>query len=120
MFTIGDRFLIVLFFLLNLITLPLIVSHYTKGETLLIEVDNKELYRVPLSTERTLHIKGEIGITEIEIKDGRARITKSPCPNKVCIRRGWTNSLNGIRACLPNKVVIRIIGNNRSGYDAIL
>ncbi len=120
MFTKGDKFLIALLLLLNLISFPLIVSFHTKGKTLLIEIDNKELYRLPLSTERIIHVKGRLGITEIEISDGRARITKSPCPNKICIRMGWINFSNGTSVCVPNRVVIRIIGNNGSEYDAVV
>ncbi|MFV1950739.1 MAG: NusG domain II-containing protein [Nitrospinota bacterium] len=120
MFTKGDKFLIALFLLLNLISIPLIVSFHTKGETLLIEIDNKELYRIPLSIERVIHVKGSLGITEIKIRDGRARITRSPCRNKICVRMGWISYRNGISVCVPNRVVARIQGDNRSGYDAIV
>ena len=37
----------------------------------------------------------------IEIKDGRARIVSSPCPNGTCMKAGWSSTL----CCLPNKII---------------
>lgn len=54
----------------------------------------------------TYTVPGELGDTTFEIKDGRVRITDSPCPNKTCISQGWHNPL----VCLPNKVMITVEG----------
>ena len=54
----------------------------------------------------TYTVPGELGDTTFEIKDGRVRITDSPCPNKTCINQGWHNPL----VCLPNKVMISVEG----------
>lgn len=57
----------------------------------------------------TYMVPGELGLTTFEIKDGRVRITDSPCPNKTCISQGWHNPL----VCLPNKVMITVEGESR-------
>lgn len=62
------------------------------------------LYSFPLDKDAIYSVEGEIGKTEIEIKDGRARIISSPCPNKTCISSGFQNTL----VCLPNKVIAEI------------
>lgn len=56
----------------------------------------------------TYTVPGELGLTTFEIKNGRVRITDSPCPNKTCISQGWHNPL----VCLPNKVMITVEGES--------
>ena len=56
---------------------------------MVIEVENKEVERLPLSQYRIVHVTGPIGETEVEIKDGKARVRKSPCNRKLCIKSGY-------------------------------
>ena len=65
-------------------------------------------YEYSAELDGTYSVPGELGDTTFEIKDGRVRITDSPCPNKTCISQGWHNPL----VCLPNKVMITVEGEN--------
>ena len=65
-------------------------------------------YEYSAELDGTYSVPGELGPTTVEIKDGRVRITDSPCPNKTCISQGWHNPL----VCLPNKVMITVEGEN--------
>jgi hypothetical protein len=78
-------------------------------------------YEYSVSQNGTYTVSGELGPTTFEIKDGRVRITDSPCPNKICISQGWHNPL----VCLPNKVMITVEnetgqGRGRSNEEAEL
>ncbi|HOH47263.1 MAG TPA: NusG domain II-containing protein, partial [Candidatus Cloacimonadota bacterium] len=42
----------------------------------------------------------------IEIKKKRVRMLDSDCPDKRCVKQGFTNSLPII--CLPNRLVVEI------------
>ena len=70
-------------------------------------------YEYSASQNGTYTVAGELGPTTFEIKDGRVRITDSPCPNKTCISQGWHNPL----VCLPNKVMITVEGETK--FDAV-
>ena len=59
-------------------------------------------------------------ITDIEIKDNQARIIRSPCLHKVCVKMGWVRHEGKITACIPNKVVVRVLGENPNGLDAVV
>ena len=78
-------------------------------------------YEYSVSADGTYTVQGELGETTFEIKDGRVRITDSPCPNKTCITQGWHNPL----VCLPNKVIITVESESEKGevkgveFDAI-
>jgi hypothetical protein len=44
-----------------------------------------------------------------EIKDGKINMSKSDCPDKRCVKQGWSDLLPII--CLPNQIVIEIKNN---------
>lgn len=44
----------------------------------------------------------------IEIKDSKARILESDCPNKICIKTGWIDSCGQSAVCVPNKTAVSI------------
>jgi hypothetical protein len=72
------------------------------SDEVVIEVDNKPLYRFPLSVDRTI----ETGGLTVEIKDRRVRVLTAECPNKLCVKQGWIE--HGAIICLPLKTVITI------------
>ena len=82
---------------------------------------NGAQYEYSASKDGVYSVQGELGETTFEIKDGRVRITDSPCPNKTCITQGWHNPL----VCLPNKVIITVESESEKGskkgveFDAI-
>ncbi len=104
--TIADRILFALLLLLSLSGIFLIKTVIPEGRTVVIERDNKPVYRLPLETGKTVPVEGPMGTTIVEIKGSRVRIQDSPCHNKLCIRQGWINK--GSLVCLPNKVVVTI------------
>jgi len=45
----------------------------------------------------------------IQIDNGQVRMVKADCPDKRCIKQGWTRSLPII--CLPNHLIVEIKGS---------
>ncbi|QPJ66441.1 MAG: hypothetical protein G3M78_13960 [Candidatus Nitrohelix vancouverensis] len=90
------------------------------GSVAIIDLDQQEYARVSLYDETVVHVPGPLGDTEVEIRDGRARILRSPCANKVCIKSGSIRYADRIVACIPNRVVVRIAGPARNDVDSIL
>jgi hypothetical protein len=64
----------------------------------------------PLDAAETLSVKGPLGDTVIEIRDGRARFLSSPCINQTCVAAGHLHRQGQWTACLPNKVFLYIEG----------
>ena len=94
-------------------------TSFGEGDWVVITVNQKETARLPLNTNQTTHIKGSLGLTEVEVKNGQARIVRSPCKNKVCIKSGYIRYADRLTACIPNRVVVRIVGENHRGVDAV-
>ncbi|WP_020611112.1 NusG domain II-containing protein [Sediminispirochaeta bajacaliforniensis] len=66
----------------------------------------------PLDQDRIIEVKGPLGTTTIEIRDGRARFVDSPCRDKICVAYGWLENPGEWTACLPNKVLAAIEDNS--------
>jgi len=73
---------------------------------------------VPLSSNRRFTIHGPLGDSVIEIRDGRVRFVSSPCRGKECIHSGWLAHAGELAACLPNGVMVSVLGRDRR-YDSI-
>ena len=87
------------------------------GNSVTIEVNGKTIYRLSLNQDRVVDVHGPIGITTVEVRDGRVRVVESPGPRKLCIRQGWTDK--GALICLPNRVVVTVGGDAGREIDAI-
>lgn len=67
-------------------------------------------YRYTLATDREIHVEGPLGETFIIIEDGKAHIHDSACPTKSCTQQKPIFSAHGWIACLPNQVLLTIVG----------
>ena len=62
---------------------------------------------------------GPIGVTRIEVRDGKVRVLSSPCPRQVCRHGGWIGAPGTLLVCLPNEIVIRVPGEPSAGPSAV-
>ncbi len=85
-----------------------------------IAVSGQSLGSFDLHQPRQVRAAGARGETEIEIEAGRARIRSSRCPHEVCVRRGWISRPGQVSICVPNRVVLEIVGQkSASQVDGI-
>ena len=54
----------------------------------------------------------------IEISGKTVRFASSDCPDQVCVRTGTLTRAGQIAVCLPNRVVVRLVGAGQE-VDAI-
>lgn len=107
---IGD-FIIIIIFLSALFFIP-----SSSGEKIIVIVDKRKEYIYPLNVDRIVEFKGKIGMIKLEIRDKKAKVIKSSCPQKICMKTGWIENKGEQIICVPNRVIIRIDGEQ---LDAI-
>lgn len=107
----GDILIFLVIILVACLTMKKSVSK--KGDQVVVVTLDGE-YQYPLNKNGTYKIPGQIGITTIEVLDGKVRIIDSPCPNKTCVALNWGTTL----ICLPNSVVVRV-DKEQEEFDAI-
>ncbi len=116
----GDKIIISTVLFINILSIPFIFSTQKKGTDFIIEVENELIGKYSLEKDQLIPVEGKLGITDIEIKNKQVRITRSPCFRKVCIKMGWISHTGKMAVCVPNKVVVRVLGNNHNHLDAIV
>ncbi len=119
----ADKLLIAILLLLSLLSYTLIKSLFPipTHRIALIEIDGLVVKRISLSTDIkprkiTLQIKG--GETVFDIVGDKIRILPMPdeiCSKHICSKKGWIDKPWDMIACLPNKIVVRIIGDKALG-----
>ena len=77
--------------------------------TSLVNVQGESgLWVFPLDSAESMAVSGPLGDTVVEIGNGAARITSSPCVNQTCVSSGPIHAPGQWAACLPNRVMMYI------------
>ncbi len=66
--------------------------------------------RLPLDRPARFAVRGPLGVTEIEVAPGRARVVRDPSPRQLCVRQGWLTRAGSIAICAPNEVSLALEG----------
>lgn len=64
----------------------------------------------PVGKGMLLHITSQDIHFDIDFQDGKARFSKSDCPDQICVHTGNIFHTGQIAACVPANVLIRIVG----------
>ena len=88
------------------------------AESVRITSSGQQDITVPLTSNRHFSVHGPLGDSIIEIRDGRVRFISSPCRGKQCVHSGWLSHAGELAACLPNGIMVSILGRDRR-YDSI-
>ncbi len=81
----------------------------------IVRMDGKVALEASLRLNRRIDIRGPLGFSRIEIRDGRVRVASDPGPRQLCVRQGWIPP-GGAAICLPNRVSVE---NAAAGYDTL-
>lgn len=49
----------------------------------------------------------------IQAEKGRIRFLESDCPHKTCVKTGWLTKPGDKAVCIPSRVIIAIVGDNK-------
>lgn len=64
-------------------------------------------------------IEGALGYSVVKGGENKVMMVESPCPDKICIGMGWISHPGEAIVCLPNRVVIRVIGSDKLDLDGV-
>ena len=84
-----------------------------------VVVSGEKTLTLDLSCDGVHDVLGAIGVTRVEVRDGKVRVLSSPCPRQVCRHGGWIGAPGTLLVCLPNEIVIRVPGDPPGGLSAV-
>ena len=115
----GDKILVALILIIGIGSLFAISRLRQPGEHVVVEVNNQEVQRLDLDRTQEIVVTGPIGETRIKIEHGTAQVLSSDCPEKICVLTREIRHAGEMIVCVPNKVVVKIIGKAENQFDVI-
>ena len=104
------------------LTSLLAVSIFQKkeGARVRITVDNQTygIYSLGENQEIPIEIQGEAGNT-LKIENQKASMIQATCPDKLCVHQKSISRQGETIVCLPHKVVVEILSEERSDFDSL-
>lgn len=92
----------------------------SEGAYALVTVNGEEYGRYALDKDTQQSIISGEHSNLLVISEGGARISEADCPDKLCVNQGEIRYSGQSIICLPHKVVVEIIGGERSNIDAVV
>ena len=89
-----------------------------EGSKVEITVDGEAYPSQSLAEDKVL-LLGTDGRCTLVIEDGVAYMASALCPDHVCIRRGKIRYDGETIVCLPNKVIVTVVGGEDNEFDAV-
>ncbi|MBN2104780.1 NusG domain II-containing protein [bacterium] len=115
---VGDYFIILLL-LISAVLLALINWRSEGGNRVIVYADGKKEAVLSLNQDQRYSVKGPLGLSIVEIRNGRVNMVSSPCPHQICVKMGKISKSNSMIVCVPNRIFIHIPGKNSDKLDAI-
>ena len=81
-----------------------------------VSVDGVIFGQYPLEEDRTVEINDT---NRLELADGKADMIWADCPDKLCVHQKAISRDGESIICLPNKVVVSIVGGEARELDAV-
>nr|WP_315103506.1 NusG domain II-containing protein [uncultured Catonella sp.] len=89
-------------------------SSDTVNKNVVVSVDGKKIAEYPLKKDATYKLSGShLGTNTLVIKSGKAYISEANCPDKQCMKQGKIERAGEMLVCLPNRVVIKIVDDEK-------
>lgn len=116
----GDFVLVAAVLLLAALVFAPFALAPSQGLTCEITQDGETVRRVRLGAgyRDTIVIEGAVR-NVIEIDGDSVYFSSSDCPDQVCVRTGRLTRAGQVAVCLPNRVVVRLVGGGET-VDAIV
>ncbi len=83
-----------------------------------VRLSGELIHKFPLSVDRQVPIQGTLGLSVVEVNQGRVRVQADPGPRQYCVRQGWLDQAGQIALCLPNQVSVMLVGSSKP-YDSL-
>ena len=108
--TIADKILFVALVCLTAASFIAKNAFASGGSLVIVELEGQVVYKGDLSDDRKVTVTGERGDVRIQVREGKVGVVSADCPNKICVRTGWRSLDGEVIICLPNRVLVKILG----------
>lgn len=90
-----------------------------EADTVVIYIDGKIEKKLDLNKNQEYKVDVDNGYNIVRIKDKKVRIKESDCGNQTCVNMGTISKDGQTLICLPHKVEVTIVSDDKSEVDVI-
>lgn len=91
------------------------------GNLVEVMVDGELYASLPLNEDVEMEIEGVLDSSNyLIIEDGYAKVVEASCPDKLCVDQKKIMYTGETIVCLPNKVVVQVVGEEVASIDAVV
>jgi hypothetical protein len=83
----------------------------SEGSLVIVELQGAAVFKSDLAENRKLIVNGAHGEVRIQVNGGKVAVVEAQCPNKICVRMGWRSLAGESIICVPNRVLVKILGD---------
>lgn len=100
--------------LLVIILIIFIFINVTKKEGNMAEVyyEDDLILNIDLNIDGEYVVDGALGEVVLEVKNKKIRVKSENSPRNICSKEGFVSDNSKSLICLPNKIIVKIIGEN--------
>ena len=111
----ADSILVASFLLVALSVFLIITLTRKDGAFAVVSVDGDKVAEYSLAIDGEYLLNGGTNILVIE--NGRAYMKDADCPDRLCVHQGKKSHSGERIVCLPNRVMVEIVGDGKEGVD---
>ena len=91
-----------------------IFINVTREDGIMAEVYYKDelVLTIDLSIDKEYMVDGDLGDVVLEVKNKMVRVKEENSSKHICSKEGFIGDSSRTLICLPNKVIVKIIGEN--------
>lgn len=81
---------------------------HAQGSEVVITADGSEYGTYPLSEDKVIEIKSDVGSNIVVIENGSVYMKDADCPDRYCVKQGKVTGSGDSIICLPHKLVVEV------------
>lgn len=119
----GRNDVVLLLVLAVACVLGLVVLRISSGPGAQVEitVDDVSYGIYPLDKEQQIPVVIDgVCVNVVSISNGQVFMKEADCPDQLCVRQHAISSARESIICLPNRVVVTVLGAEESEFDAMV
>lgn len=115
---IGDYIIIISVIILAIVIFVVTLPNVKPNIKVEISHDGKLIHSIDITDETIIQVD-DVYHNTIVIADNTVRVISSSCPDGICENFGVIRSQGESIICMPNKLIITIVGEDLLEYDVI-
>jgi len=117
--TVADRLVFTVILLLSAGAAFAARSGARPAREAVVTVNRKPVFSLRFDQEGVYQIDAPLGPVQVQVHNGKIRVVRSSCPDKICVYERPVTPLGGVIVCAPNRLVIQVRRRAVSSLDCV-